>query len=197
MDAKFKYKAALKELESMRGASGLAAYKRGSIMLQVFNDQDFRFDLNLADDFAAAEWLNSLVGDLCVTFFDLRDLLKFFPEEQQWAKGNLHSMMKAIEAERDRQRKDTFRKKPTRTAPTRDELNDQKQRADNAEQQAKLQVDAANQRAAAAIKRAEAAESELQGLRAEKAAWEKERKQLNRRIIELERRVAERQSVAA
>jgi len=81
-----------KELESLQGMSGKAAYRRTQICMALYEDQDWREQHEAILNEDAANWLDDHVQDLCLTFAQLRDLFEWFPEEEQWAKGKLRTM---------------------------------------------------------------------------------------------------------
>lgn len=86
------YKALLIEARKIREKSGAAAFKRATILCQVFDDRDFRTDNGNLDDFAAAAILDDYCQDLAFGFLELRAMLQFYPRTDQWADGLLRKM---------------------------------------------------------------------------------------------------------
>ena len=86
------YKAALLEVRRLRGKAGRSAYSRAKLLVQVFEDRDFRTDNGNCDDFKAAALLDDYVEDLCLTFLDLRGLLA----RNSWREGRLMKMQQQM-----------------------------------------------------------------------------------------------------
>lgn len=86
------YKQLLIEAKKLHGKAGLGAYQRAKILVQVFDDRDFRADHGNLDDFQAADLLSEHVSDLCLGFLELRAMLAHFPSEADWKNGNLRRM---------------------------------------------------------------------------------------------------------
>lgn len=93
------YKELLLEARNLRGKAGENAWKRATILVQVFEDQAFRDSIGAADDWRAAEMLNAEVEDLCLTFLQLREMLSVFPQRKQWEDGRMRTL---YEQARDR-----------------------------------------------------------------------------------------------
>lgn len=86
------YKKLLLAVEKLRGQGGENAYRRATLLGQIFDDQDFRLDYGNVDAHGAAKILDAYVEDLCLTFFQLREMLSQFPNNEQWADGRLRTM---------------------------------------------------------------------------------------------------------
>lgn len=95
------YKIALIEARELMGKSGVTAWKRATLLVEAFNDQDFRLDNGNADDFRLFAILDSYIEDLCLCFVELRQLLEYYPVEGQWASGKLASMWQAMQKAKD------------------------------------------------------------------------------------------------
>lgn len=107
------WKKLISEAESLRGQSGVNAHRRATILVQLYNDVDFRAERNLSDDDAVEEVFDDLVQDLCVSFAELRAMLQEFPDEIYWADGKLSTLYdQAVEYIRYR-RKSSDEDKPT------------------------------------------------------------------------------------
>jgi chromosome segregation ATPase len=91
------WKKLLGEAESLRGQSGLMAYRRARIVTELYEDSDFRLEHLLSSDDAVDEALDGLVEDLCLTAAQLRTMLSEFPDESAWADGKLRSLYEQVE----------------------------------------------------------------------------------------------------
>lgn len=107
------YKRILGELESLRGQSGLAAHRRASLLVQVFEDGDLRSDVGAKDDFAVCEFLDQYVEDLCLSFTELRAMLSEFPDADSWSDGKLATLYETAR-QRIIERGQTGEEKPPR-----------------------------------------------------------------------------------
>lgn len=92
MSSRKNYKQLIIQAREMRGQSGLSAYDRAKILVDVFNDRDFRTDVGNVDDFGAADALDQYVDDLCVSFLQLKAMFEHFPNREQWKEGMLFQM---------------------------------------------------------------------------------------------------------
>jgi hypothetical protein len=95
----------LTEARELRGQGGIGAYKRAKLLVEVFDDADFKLEFGIVDDFDAAAKLNVFVEDLCLGFFELRDLLATYPNQSQWEEGRLKTMYDDMVAERSKPEK--------------------------------------------------------------------------------------------
>lgn len=92
MAGKTSYKTLLLKARELRSEAGKNAYQRAKLLTAVFDDRDFRASIGSLDDFEAADKLNVEVEDLCLTFLELREVLKAFPNESEWADGRLRTL---------------------------------------------------------------------------------------------------------
>ena len=106
------YKAKLIEARRLRGKSGRSAYTRAKLLCEIFDDADFRADCGNIDDARAADILDDYIDDLCLRFFDLRNLLEYYPKQSQWRDGKLNKMYQAMLAEKEKQ---SIKWRPPRT----------------------------------------------------------------------------------
>jgi uncharacterized protein YceH (UPF0502 family) len=166
------WKELLSEARSLMGRAGANAYRRAKILCRVFNDVDFRAAHGNLDDFQAADLLDDLVQDLCLSFLDLRRVLDRFPRRKDWREGRLSRMF--AEAT-----KATTQERPLSGKP----------RPVSGETRARLEAQLVEARKEHARLRA-AATSELDQLRARVADLEAENAALHQRIDELERLLA-------
>ena len=102
MKSKPTYKELLIQVREMRGASGINAYRRAKMLVEVFNDRNFRFDYGQVDDFKAIEILDDYVQDLAFGFAGVRALLEHYPNEIDWKEGKLKRMYDDMLKERER-----------------------------------------------------------------------------------------------
>ncbi|HSV27554.1 MAG TPA: hypothetical protein VLH60_06650 [Sedimentisphaerales bacterium] len=167
------YKALLIEARKLRGRSGLAAYRRAKLLCQVFEDRNFRADCGNLDDFRAAAVLDEYLEDLCVSFLDIRRMLRHFPKPKAWQEGRLsrlyNDMLKAESGEKD---KPLSGKPRNVTAEVRKRLESQLTDA---------RKELARQNAVRL--------SEIDQLRAKVADLERENAELRERITELEKQL--------
>jgi len=109
-DAPRGYKKLLIEALALRAQGGKSAYQRAKLLVQVYQDRDFRAEAGNVDDFRAAEVLDEYVEDLALQFLELKSMIEHFPKESQWDEGKLRSMYKEVmeaggEPEREVQRR--------------------------------------------------------------------------------------------
>ncbi len=69
----------------------MAVYDRATLLSQVFGDPAFLADCS-EDQGEAADRLDEYANDLCLTFLELRQLLKHFPKRAQWKSGKIRRM---------------------------------------------------------------------------------------------------------
>lgn len=177
MAGKKNYKTLLLEARELRHEAGKNAHKRATLLVKVFDDRDFRDEVGALDDFAAAECLNAEVEDLCLTFLQLREMLKAFPLEADWADGKLRTLynrtLELGKAAEDANKRENTR---TRRAVSLKELEKVEQEKSEAEAALRHQ----ERRVAQVV-------TELDQLRADNQALRLENAQLRGRIAELER----------
>lgn len=87
-----RYKTLLLDARNLRTEAGRNAWKRAKLLTQVFDDREFRAEVGALDDFATAGFLDAEVEDLCVTFLQLREMLRAFPDEAAWTDGKLRTL---------------------------------------------------------------------------------------------------------
>lgn len=178
MAGKKSYKTLLLEARDLRGQAGINAHKRATLLVKVFDDRDFRSEIGATDDYGAAEMLDAEVEDLCLSFLQLREILKRFPNEQDWSDGKLRTLYNRtcelakadVEAE-------------TREAPARVRRVVTMKELEQVEQ-ARLDAEAVVRRVEREIK---SQADELESLRKQNADLRMEAERLKGRIEELER----------
>lgn len=177
MAGKRSYKTLLLEARELRHEAGKNAHKRATLLVKVFDDRDFRDEVGAIDDFAAAECLNAEVEDLCLTFLQLREMLKAFPLEADWADGKLRTLynrtLEIGKAAEEANRRDAVR---TRRVVSLKELEQVEQQKNEAEAALRHQ----ERKAAQFV-------TELDQLKAENQSLRMENAELKGRISELER----------
>ena len=114
------YKQLLIQASELRTTAGKSAWKRATILCQVFDDSAFRADCGNIDDFRAAAILDDYVEDLCLGFFELRAMLKRFPKQGQWREGRLLRMYQEVLKDNDKSSPERLPRVPT--AETKKEL---------------------------------------------------------------------------
>lgn len=90
------YKKKLLQCKELRGEAGFTAYERARLLVDVFDDRDFRADLGNVDDWKAAKALDEYVEDLCIKFLGLRAMLEHFPRKDEWKEGKLATMYQQV-----------------------------------------------------------------------------------------------------
>lgn len=170
------YKQQLIKCNELMGKSGESAFKRATILVSVFEDDDFRQDIGALDDFAAAEVLSQHVQDLCLSFLELRLMLEVFPKIADWKEGKLRNMYDECLrlAEEDKPEKE----KRTHTRTTIKDLEEAKAETKHFEARNTFLEKEVTDRAT----QVQQLQGELQDLRIENAT-------LQGRITELERRM--------
>lgn len=82
----------LAQAREMRGQAGAALYDRMQLLVNVFEDADWRIrNGNFSED----EWMGLLdeeVSDVFLSFGELRDMLIYAPERSQWSDGRLDKL---------------------------------------------------------------------------------------------------------
>jgi hypothetical protein len=86
------YKQILLEVKKLQGQAGVAAFDRITLLVQVFEDKDFRADQGDFDDIRAGEFLSDFCEDLSLNFWQLRAILEHFPNRDSWGGGKLATM---------------------------------------------------------------------------------------------------------
>lgn len=88
---KMSYKKKLLHVLDMKSGSLTELHRRVSILVEVFEDADFRAD-NGTDDFELAEKLDKYVDDCALKFLELRSVLAAFPSAEAWSGASLRSL---------------------------------------------------------------------------------------------------------
>ncbi len=104
------YKRKLEEARKHRGEGGVHAYRRIKLLIEVWLDDDFRYDKRkksdgpILDDFTAGEALKKEMSGLGFDFHNGQLLMEHYPEEKQWEDGLLDEMLDDIQAEMNENR---------------------------------------------------------------------------------------------
>jgi len=75
----------LQEVERLNAEIGRSLYERARLLVAIFEDAEFRAENDLADDFKAADWLQSHNPGSGFTVLDYRRMLAFQAAPEQWA----------------------------------------------------------------------------------------------------------------
>jgi len=92
IDSRPEWKKLLEQAAQLQQQNGEAVYDRIRILNTVFEDEEFRADSGVVDDFAAASILDRYVEDLCRSFLEFRSMLAFYPKKSDWETGRLQTM---------------------------------------------------------------------------------------------------------
>ena len=122
------YKAKLLAARKLRGDTAAYNFQRVGLLVEVFNDREFRADLGNLDDLAAGERLDAEVTDLGFEFLQLRAILERFPTEEDWRNRLLVEMWQTVLTERATPTED--RPQKTRRTATVAELDRVKEQAE-------------------------------------------------------------------
>lgn len=164
------YKQKLLDVSAMKtqGLEGL--HQRVVKLVEVFNDEAFRGDIN-GDDYALADVLDRYVDDCALTFLQLRSVLEKFPAADMWSTTPLRELYEqALNASHvDAQNTDEDAPKRERRAAKVADLVAAQEKLKDAEC------------------RVESMRSELGELRTENRRLIAENSRLEGRIVELER----------
>lgn len=89
------YKRRLLEEAELRQHGTTVLYDRVRLLVSVFDDQEFRDELDL-DDVQASEWLDKKVNDTCTTFGVLRRVFEVFPDKEHWTTRNIRTLIAEV-----------------------------------------------------------------------------------------------------
>lgn len=78
------YKKKLIAAGEMRTAGRESLFQLATILVEVFEDRDFRADSGNIDDFHASELLDKYLEHTAATFLEVRAILQTFPTLEQW-----------------------------------------------------------------------------------------------------------------
>lgn len=109
----------LVEASKLRGQSGLAAYRRVQLLNEVFDDTNWRDRVGLNDDDKAMNVLDEYVEDLCLTFAELREMLRHCPQREKWGTGKLASLYREMRSEQVKASKLGDDERPARKGPVK------------------------------------------------------------------------------
>lgn len=158
----------------MLKSSKTALHDRVVLLVEIFDDRDFRADNGNFDDFEAAILLDRYLEDTSVSFLEARAILEVFPNPADWAKMSLRDLYeKALEKQKPI---GEDLPKRTRRAVTMKELED-----------AELATKEYASRCAFLTKEKTGLEKKVAELEAENRRLVVENANLEGRIVELER----------
>ncbi len=93
---KTSWKKLLLQAKKLNTKIGMWIYRRTKILLEIFDDAEFRAEIGLRDDLQAAEWLDKEFKGVALKFLQLRAILNEYPDEKQWMDGDLQTMFNSI-----------------------------------------------------------------------------------------------------
>lgn len=173
------YKQKLLAAKQMMGQSGLAIYDRLLLLVEVYNDKDFRTDHGNIDDFKAAEIMDGYFSDLFgLGFLQLRSMLEHYPERKQWETGRLRIMWNDILKTKQAADAKVNERKPVKVA-VRERVS-AKDHHEIVQQYAQAEA-----KAETAQREAVAAKTELETLRAENIVLKEENRRLTMQVESL------------
>jgi len=88
-----------KQLLIQAGRMQAKTRDRIKLLVEVFEDGQFRADLGGADDVQAAKVLDGYVKDLAITFLESHAVLMRFPDAEDWKSGDLRGMYQTVRDE--------------------------------------------------------------------------------------------------
>ncbi len=131
------WKQKLLDAKSLQGESGGLLWQRVTLLAEIYHDDEFRADHGGADEFRAAEILDSHIADTCATFLELENVLREFPERAQWQDTPLKKLLAQVVEKHREARQAAKPELPERRSATVKELDqavkDKKQSAARAE----------------------------------------------------------------
>lgn len=183
----------LAKAREMRGHAGAALYDRMVLLVNVFEDSDWRLRTGVTDESKWLDMLNEEVSDVFLTFGELRDMLAYAPERAQWTDGRLDKLRaKMIEDRRAAKRKEKEdageageADKPVRNYVTKEDLATVEHEKAQVEQ--KLMIVEGEHKSLA--ERVRELEAENRKLRADNLLLVRDNARLEGRVAELERMV--------
>ncbi len=96
------YKRLLIQAKNLQATAKANVHKRVTLLVQVFDNQQFRIDHG-ADDFVLAGILDQYVSDIGWGFMELRSILEHFPNEKDWKESRLTKMHDEVVKQRRKQ----------------------------------------------------------------------------------------------
>lgn len=95
------YKKKLIAASELRTQGRAALFQRATLLVEVFEDREFRADNDQFDDLKAAELLDSYLEDTAATFLEVRAILQTFPTLEQWKGKTIRELYEsALESSR-------------------------------------------------------------------------------------------------
>lgn len=85
------YKKKLINVSELKASGIERLHERVKLLVEVFEDHDFRTDIN-GDDFAMSAALDKYVDDCALSFLELRSVLQSFPDPDEWKKTSLRQL---------------------------------------------------------------------------------------------------------
>jgi len=93
------WKTLLLEAKKLTKQIGVFVYRRTKLLVQIFEDAEFRAEVGARDDLEAAGWLDAEFKGTALAFLQLRAILAKYPEEKAWKDGDLQKMFDNVKPE--------------------------------------------------------------------------------------------------
>ncbi len=91
-----KWKKLLQDAKTQAKRGLTCLYRQTVMLVEIFDDAEFRADCNLRDDHEAANWFDIEFPNSPLKFLEMRAILEAFPKEQEWRKQSLQDMFASI-----------------------------------------------------------------------------------------------------
>ncbi len=91
-----RWKKALLEARQQADRGLTCLFRQTKLLIEIFDDAEFRADAGLRDDLQAAEWLDAEFPNAPLKFLEMRAILQAFPEEKDWREQSLQEMFASI-----------------------------------------------------------------------------------------------------
>lgn len=166
-----KWEKMLLEVKELVGKSNELLFDRATRLVAVYHDKDFQ-DYHKGDADKIESHLDQYVADYGVTFYDVLEMLKWFPSRGEWSKGSVRQILAESLERRDATRpaKEATAIKRSNPIPVKEH-------------------EAVKKELAQEVARAKSLASEIQELRDENRRLTRELAMAEGRISELERMV--------
>ena len=101
----------LAKARELRAAATQHHYDRVKLLVEVFDDRDWRVHVNALDDLKAGEALDCEVSDLGFEFLQLRAVYQRFPNVTDWQQDLLVTLYQTVLDEKTRPERSAVRKR--------------------------------------------------------------------------------------
>lgn len=168
----------------LRSVGGSSAFERATLLVQIFNDADFRIDNGNADDMKAADVLDDLIDDIGFSFWQVRKMLDRYPKQEQWQSGRLRAMYRDM-IDADMKAKNAERAANTTARPRIKKADFEK--VETEAKQKSAQVEILSEKSTKQISQIDTLQAENRLLKDENEKLKAENKRLQQRVRTLER----------